>query len=398
MMRLARVTGALLLAMLAGCVQPPQQTSSTPPAAAPAPAIPFDQAILAAGDAVFMAASLAGPRTVVIDPLVNGVTGEQSTSTRALGERLTALARDRYPQMQVRPFAPEAVAQAPLVMVGTLTPVNSANQTAGKREMYRFCLVLADLKTGRVIAKKVVWATLDGVDGTPLRAFAESPAWTDDAQIKSYIDTCQSVKVGDPIPAIYLDGLVTAAILNQATQAYDAGRYPEALGLYQTARSSPRGEQLRTYNGIYLANSRLGSPAATETSFGDLVDFGLRNGRLAVKLLFRPASTAFVAEPRVAGAYDMWLRQIAARGAASRACLQVTGHTSASGAAALNERLSVLRAEAVKARLERDSPTLSGRVVATGAGGKQPLVGTGADDGTDALDRRVEFKVVPACT
>lgn len=392
----AGILAALVALGLSGCAGGPG--AGVQAVVRPSAPVSFEQAILNAGDAVFLAASAAGPRVVVIDPLVNGVTGEQSASTRALGERLAALAREKYPQMQVRPFAPEAVAAAPLVMVGTFTPVNAANQTAGAREMYRFCLVLADLRTGRVVAKKVVWATLDGVDGTPLRAFAESPGWTDDAQVKAYIDTCQSTQVGDPIPAIYLDGLVTAAILNQATQAYDSGRYPEALALYGDARSSPRGEQLRTFNGLYLTRARLGPAGAAETAFGDLVDFGLRRGRLAVKLLFRPASTAFVSDARVAGAYDMWLRQIAARGAASRACLQVTGHTSASGAAALNERLSVLRAEAVKGRLERDSPALAGRVVATGEGAKAALVGTGKDDGTDALDRRVEFKVLPACT
>ena len=75
----------------------------------------------------------------------------------------------------------------------------------------------------------------------------------------------------------------------------------------------------------------------------------------------------------------------------------MTGNSSPSGSAALNDQLSQLRADYVKGRLETDSPTLQGHVIATGAGAKNNLIGTGADDLSDALDRRVDFKVIPTC-
>jgi outer membrane protein OmpA-like peptidoglycan-associated protein len=40
---------------------------------------------------------------------------------------------------------------------------------------------------------------------------------------------------------------------------------------------------------------------------------------------------------------------------------------------------------------------LSSRVIANGVGSKENLVGTGTDDARDALDRRVEFKVIEQC-
>ncbi len=89
------------------------------------------------------------------------------------------------------------------------------------------------------------------------------------------------------------------------------------------------------------------------------------------------------------------MSQIARRAGARSACLQVVGHTSPTGPEPLNERLSVLRAEYVKNRLEREAPQLKGRVIASGVGSREKLVGTGTDDVRDALDRRVEFKVVP---
>ena len=71
---------------------------------------------------------------------------------------------------------------------------------------------------------------------------------------------------------------------------------------------------------------------------------------------------------------------------------------SATGAAAINERLSLLRAEEVKRRLEAESPALSGRLLARGAGSSDMKVGNGRDDASDALDRRVEFVVLDCGT
>jgi outer membrane protein OmpA-like peptidoglycan-associated protein len=387
----------LAAALLAGCVPPPDAPLQGAPGLPPPP-VPLDQAALAAGNAVFAAIAAGGGRqTVVIDPLVNGVTGEQTASTRALASRLTDLARERYPQIAIAPFTAATLAAAPLVMVGTFTPVNAANQVVGLREAYRFCLVMADLKSGTTLAKSVVRATPQGINATPTRSFADSPAWTEDATVKGYLDTCQATRVGGPIPPVYLNGILTAAMLSEAMDAYDNGRYAQALQIYTAARATPAGEQLRAYNGLYLSHARLGQRDQAASAFGDVVDYGLRNRSLAVKLLFRPASTALTSEPLGPGTYEMWLRQIAARTASANACLQVTGHTSASGSAALNDRLSVLRAEYVKQRLEQEAPALKGRLLAAGVGAQEALVGTGADDATDVLDRRVEFKVMQAC-
>lgn len=390
----------MLVALMTGCVQPPPPAvvSAPPPPPPPPLPVPFDQAVLNAGNAVFTAAAASGQRrVVVIDPLVNGVTGEQSVATKALGARLADLARERYPQIDVQPFDAQTVANGPLVMVGTFTPVNAQNQPSGIREAYRFCLVMADLKSGKTIAKSVARALPEGVDTTPTQAFADSPAWSEDASIRGYINTCQATKVGDPIPPVYLNGIITAAIVNQAMASYESGRYRDALELYRSARQTQAGDQLRIYNGLYLTETKLGDRQEASTAFGDLVDYGLRNNRLAVKLLFRPASTAFVSDAQLSGDYDMWLQQIADRSATSKACLQVTGHTSASGSPALNDRLSVLRAEYVQSRLQQDNPALRGRTIANGVGSQQPLVGTGTDDASDSLDRRVEFRSLPTC-
>jgi outer membrane protein OmpA-like peptidoglycan-associated protein len=111
-----------------------------------------------------------------------------------------------------------------------------------------------------------------------------------------------------------------------------------------------------------------------------------------VRLLFRPGTTEFMRDPAVSGPYPMWLRQIAQRLAAREGCVVVSGHASVTGSAAANDRLSLARAQSVRARLVAEEPVLRGRSEAVGRGSREPIIGSGTDDMRDALDRRVEFR------
>ena len=396
---------SLLCAGLVACVESGSTPTTTAPqtAAAPPPLppiLPFDQAVANAANTVFTAAP-AGSYRVVIDPLVDGVTGYGSRATEGIQAQVTDLVQRQYPRFSIEKFSPDALKDSPLVLVGTFTPVNGQNQTVGPREAYRFCLVLGDLKTGKVVAKGVARSQLTGVDGTPTTVFRESPVWTADPATQAYISTCQATKVGDPINKEFLDGLRTASLISQGDQAYNAGQYQSALSLYTAAKTSPAGDQLKAYNGIYLTRWKLNQVPEASTAFGDAIAYGLSRNRLAVKFLFQPGSTQFYPDQQVSGQYPIWLQQIAQQAAQqttkANGCIEVTGHTSRTGSQQINEQLSLQRANYVKGQLERDAPPLSGHLIANGAASSQMMVGTGKDDLSDALDRRVEFKPLPKC-
>jgi outer membrane protein OmpA-like peptidoglycan-associated protein len=247
------------------------------------------------------------------------------------------------------------------------------------------------------VAKSVAWVRVEGSDVTPTASFGDSPAWTDDPSTLAYVASCQGSKVGDPINPEYLDGLLTAAVISEADDAYDEARYAEALNLYTTARKTRAGDQLRVYNGVYLSLFKLGRTDQAAGAFHDLVDYGFRKKRLAVKFLFRPGSVRFANDSEFSASYPLWLQQIASQALSSQACLQIIGHTSPAGSAALNDSLSLLRAQYIQSQLEDAKPLLKSRTVAAGVGSRENLIGTGRDDTTDILDRRVELKPINAC-
>lgn len=365
----------------------------------PPPILPYEEAVLSAANNLLGKAQLPAGGTarhaVVIDPLVDGMTGSQTATTRAMGDRLVALIREKYPQYEVQPFNTLSVSKSPLVLIGTFTGVNKERKTEGTREAYRICFALADLKSGKLVSKGLAFARPEGVDPTPTAPFRDAPAWTEDPATLGYIRTCQGTRAGDPIHPMYVDRILAASMLSEAMDAYSAGRYADALALYETVARAPAGHQMRTYTGLYLTNWRLGRREAAAQAFGQVVDQGLEAKRLGVKFLFRPGSVAFFNDPRaVPTPYPMWLGELSTQAAKRQSCLEVVGHTSPTGPEPVNERLSLLRAEYVKGQIERIAPQLRQRLIANGVGSRQTLIGNGRDDASDALDRRVEFKVV----
>ncbi len=370
-----------------------QAAPSPPPPPIPAP---FDDALLRAANDLFSKAAVPpgdGKIELVIDPLIDGISGAQSTATRLMQERIVALVRKSYPRFEVRPFSTEALLRAPVVLIGTFTAINNAGAADGPRDAYRICLALADLRSKSIVSKGVARAKPEAIDVTPTPAFADTPVWATDPATSIYIKACQGTKLGDPIDPVYVERIGTSSLISDAISEYDDRRYREALAFYRTALKMTGGDQLRVRSGIYLANWKLNRRDDATDAFGSLVDYSLTGKKLSMRFLFKPGSTQFVDDPQISAPYPMWLSQIAVRATQRNTCLQLVGHTSKTGPAQVNERLSVLRAQFIKDLLQSSSPRLADKLKATGVGSRETLIGTGRDDASDAIDRRVDFNV-----
>jgi outer membrane protein OmpA-like peptidoglycan-associated protein len=363
----------------------------------PAP-IRFEDAVSRAGDGLLgqVAPALAtAHRPLIIDPLIDANTGAQTVSTARMGVQLATLVQARFASWKVEPFTRHSLDEAPLLLIGTLTPVNVERSVDTPPDAFRVWLTLIDLRTGQVVAKQIDRATVDSVNPEPLKYYSDSPTWHKDRTVLGYINSCQvKTNVGDPADPDYLSRLPAEATVNEANMAYTDGKVAEAHKLYEEARPLADEGDLRVLNGLYLTNWQLGNRDAARKAFDKLVDSGLEQKRLPLKLLFQPGKTAFNQVGDLPEQYRIWLSSLAQEGVQSNVCIRVVGHTSRTGSARLNEALSRQRAEVVMRMLAQDKRALAGRMTATGVGSKEALVGLGTDDLRDALDRRVEFRVV----
>ena len=330
-------------------------------------------------------------RTVTIDPMLDTVTGEQTEATMLFERRVVQRMKNLYPQFEFVPFQTANLARAQYLMTGTIARVPTA--PLGKPTV-RLNLALTDLRSGVVVAQGWSLSRDENLDQTPSRYYRDVPVLIRDKVVEGYTRTTATTP-GQRADAYYLERLGAASVISEATTLYNAEKYQDALGQYRSALSTPQGEQLRVQSGIYLSSMRLGNVAEAEQAFGRIVALGIAYNELGVKFLFNPGSVDFWSDPKISGAYGMWLRQIAREAVAAKSCVAIVGHTSRSGPGPVNDTLSLKRAQYVRQRLALEAPELAGRTRAEGMGFRQNIVGSGTDDGFDVLDRRVEFRIVP---
>lgn len=362
--------------------------------------LPFDDAAVAATDGLvgqtqklpaFLAKVEAKVvrRGVLIDPMLDASSGQQTGATRALEQRVAERVRTQHPQFEVLPFQGQNLQRAQYLLTGTM----ARSPGAGARRPYAINLALVELGSKAVVAQASALARDDGLDVRPTAYYQDSPILVKDRAIEGYIRTAQTAP-GQSADGYYLERTAAAVMINDATAAYNAGQYPEALTQYRQVLAAPNGEQLRALNGVYLASWKLGRTDEAEQAFGRVVSYGLASRNLGVKFLFNPGSTEFWSDPKINGPYAIWLRQIARQATVANVCMNVVGHTSRTGSEPVNDRLSQARALVIKQKLEAEAGQLAARTRAAGMGWRENIVGTGTDDVSDALDRRVEFKIV----
>src|SRR4051812_3858586 len=388
----AACAGGGAAVLLAACAAP------APPATSIGE-MPFEQAVAQATDGLVgqlqkgpaFLAKLA-KRSVVLDPMLDAATGQQTAATALLETRVSERLAAKADVFEILPFQSASLSKAQYLLTGTMTRVEGDG--AAKKRALQIQIAVTDLKTGVVAAQATALARDDGLDHTPLPYYRDSPVLVKDKVIEGYARTSATPpgQRGDPF---YLERIAEATLINEATSLYNQERYVEALGRYRSALAMPTGEQLRIVNGIYLASAKLGRTAEAEQAFGRVVALGIAYNELGVKFLFNPGSTDFWSDTRVSGPYGMWLRQIAKEGTAAKVCMNVVGHTSRTGSEQVNDALSLQRANVIRTRLSAESGVLGGRTKTVGMGFRQNIVGSATDNAVDALDRRVEFKIVP---
>ena len=118
----------LALSMLAGCATP-QQTTSTD-------AVPLDQAVTEATDSLAaqtqkLPAFIAklDKRALVIDPMIDSGSGQQTALTRQIEEKVTARLTSNFAQLPVLPFQLANLNRSQYVLTGTTTRLQNPSES-----------------------------------------------------------------------------------------------------------------------------------------------------------------------------------------------------------------------------------------------------------------------------
>jgi outer membrane protein OmpA-like peptidoglycan-associated protein len=276
-------------------------------------------------------------------------------------------------------------------MVGVLDYELYGN--APKQKRYRIHAAVLDPKIQRVIASAKVWLLEESLNYTPVTIYEDSPMYLKDKLLDSLINIAKS-PVGTEVEARYYNALEASAVIIEASTAYSKRDYGKALDLFKQAANLPEGQTMRTYAGLYQTYRKLQHPDKAEEAFGKMFELGVAENNLSTKFLFQVNNVEFVTNPNIRKQYVMWLRQIGKFFNSTEHCIQILGHTSRTGAEQYNRDLSLQRAEKVQKLLAPYLSQIQKRSVAIGRGYLDNIVGSGTDDARDAVDRRVDFKIV----
>jgi outer membrane protein OmpA-like peptidoglycan-associated protein len=189
--------------------------------------------------------------------------------------------------------------------------------------------------------------------------------------------------------------LPAEAELQVGLLAYEKGNYQLALKAFQNAVRLNAPPILVALSGEFMCLRKLGKEKRANQAFHLLLANSIKQRqRVDFRLLFKVGSPYFLENKVLVTRYAWRLRHLACYVKESGTCLEIIGHCSHTGNEKYNDRLSLQRAKLVQGIMAVTYPGIKQKTKVIGMGWRENIVGTGTDNVTDAIDRRVEFKVV----
>ncbi len=279
--------------------------------------------------------------------------------------------------------------QADYIMHGVLTYEPYREQDIN---YYHVISSVIHKNTGQVVAKSDVWISNYDLD---FRMVIESPMIVQDSH--SIAEQVVKLNIDAQVPKNYNNFLKVGALITQAETAYENKDYQTALALYtqfSKLQSFEKHKMMNAYIGLYQTNIHLGNWDAAEKAFAKMVALNFEEyNSLGIKFIFLVNKVTF--DSKLKAQYAIWLRQIGQYlEDNNNLCLHIVGHSSRSGGLDYNCNLSLNRAKAIQQKLQPYYKLVKANSKTDAKAWSQNIVGSGTDDAQDAIDRRVEFKVV----
>lgn len=257
-----------------------------------------------------------------------------------------------------------------------------------KTNVHKVYSTVFEKSSGKVLASASV--RISGIDTTPKDIYKDSPVFLKGESYKHYTASVKRAP-GEKVDEEYFNGLTAKSMRTKGDNLYEQKEYRKSLSYYNQAANMEKGQQLEVLNGQFTNYRAQGQLAEAEEVYGKLLRVSVaETGEIESKIVFAPGEK----EPLESNAalYHIYMRQIATFVVSLPQCrLKIVGHSSRTGTEAYNDKLSQERALWIQKHMSSYSAQIGGRSTAIGRGFRENIVGTGRDDVTDQIDRRVEF-------
>lgn len=324
-------------------------------------------------------------KEVPIDEFFNETSAEVSVSGKSFQQQISELLGQEVKDLSFSALNKKNITSAQWIILASYSPIKDkiAEQPGS---WIKLKTVVADVVTGKQLAASESFLQAGQFQSDPTRFFKDSPTYLTDKRHKERLDVMNGK--AQPLK----EKLVVQAAFAEAVAAYDDGDFAVAeSGFDEVLKSTP--EHQGALSGMYQSLWQQGKKGPAESAFGRFLSVGFDAGNISIKLLFKVNGTDFVDIGDLPAQYKIWTKSVGQTMLAKSKCMDVVGHASKSGSSDYNDRLSLQRATRVISFIQQSNPGASGKLKAYGKGFQEPIVGTGSNDASDAIDRRVEFSV-----
>jgi outer membrane protein OmpA-like peptidoglycan-associated protein len=271
----------------------------------------------------------------------------------------------------------------------------SIEEKVGKQgNIYKVNASVFEKASGKVLASAAM--RVSEFNTTPMDIYKDSPVYL---KGKSYEQHLSSVKKmpNEEVDKDYQNRLMLRAMLIKGDLLYEQREFKKSLSYYNQVAGSQTNQPMEVLNGQFTNLVQQGQWAEAGEVYGKLARASVHEtNEITSKITFGPNSRQPL-ESKVE-LYNIYIKQIANLVASVRSCkIKIIGHASKTGTESYNDNLSLQRAAWIQKKMETLAPEIMSKSQIIGRGFRENIVGTGADDLTDEIDRRVEFKFID-CT
>jgi len=317
----------------------------------------------------------------IIKPFKISETGEELTVNFKIQNLLSS---SLYKNLLFIKMSSKGFADAEFVMEGIIS--QEQNPVISAKKDYHIYATLYKKDTGKIFASSDSWVR--EFEYVPIKVYEDSPIYIplEDEEI-----SVSKLKPGDTVSRKYIRSLPSKALIADCDGIYEKEEYGRAAECYENALRYEDGKTMKVYAALYNIYYNMGNLDKAEEYFGKLVERSVgETQKIDFKLLFAVNSTDFF-NNELERKYKIWLEQISLYLQQAQTCLKIVGHSSKTGDPNF---LSGKRAKKVQRIMAKAFPGIYQHSETLGMGHEECVVCTMPDDETNAIDRRVEFKII----